>query len=302
MHDLASKVYQTWRHRAGTNYYFDPDLARELIEDYNHSGNTQALDDLLRHVEPLARSILEYRCTTRYESLDELLSRVRLKIWRSVRLYDPARGSAFSFCAKIICSTAASIVGEVWNRQERFCALGEADKCSGPGELGNIEGLAEIEYRIRRLKTGCTCRAELSAQRWYVESFIDSGFRLRRHEAADAMMQVYGLDHARARQLFDLTMVAIRRELLIDRRLRSVMPFQLRHTKIAALIRYAKYLSSEDFTKLAVLLRDVAPSVIYTVFPANVGAIRRGERQAIRTNLRLVINGAPTDRFLFGGI
>ena len=302
MHDLSHAVYRTWRHGTGTNYYFDPEYARERIETFNCSGDSQALDDLLRHVEPLAKSILEYRCTTKYENVDELLSRIRIKLWRSLRLYDPERGTAFSFCAKIISSTAQSIVGEVWNRQERFLSLSDADRCTVPADVSSSEAIAEIEYRVRQVKTGCTDPFELDAQKWFVESFIDCGFHIRRHEAADSAMKVYGLDHARSRQLFDLTMVAVRRELLPVRRLQMVTSFQLRGTKIQALIRYAKYLSTDEFTRLAVLLRDVAPSVVFTVNPENASAMRRGDWQAIRVNLRLVLNGAATDRLLFDSI
>jgi DNA-directed RNA polymerase specialized sigma24 family protein len=299
MHDL-SQIYRTWRHHEGTNYYFDRDYARELIEEYNRTGDQQSLNDLLEHIEPLARSILEYRCTTRHESIDELLSRIRIKIWRSLRLYDPSRGSAFSFCAKIISSTAASIVGEAWNRQARFLVLDEADRCAAPSDASANEAIEEIEHLVRQVKTGCTNRYELDAQRWFVDSFIDCGFHIRRHEASDAVMKVFGLDHSRSRQLFDLTMVAVRRELIPDRRLSPVTAFDLRGTKIQALVRYAKYLSSSEFTRLAVLLRDVAPSVVLTVNPRNGCAIRRGDWQAIRFNLRLVLNGSPSDHPLFG--
>src|SRR5262245_16377925 len=105
--------HHSWR---GGAHYFRAGYAEWLINDYNTTGNAESLNELLRHVEPLAKSILEYRLSTKYESIDELLSRVRVKLWRSLRLFDPGRGSSFSFCAKIISSTAASTVAEVWAR------------------------------------------------------------------------------------------------------------------------------------------------------------------------------------------
>lgn len=301
MHDLAN-VYRTWRHTEGTSYYFDPCYARELIEKFNATGDEQALDELLKHTEPLAKSILEYRNTTKHESIDELLSRIRIKLWRSLRLYDAERGTAFSFCAKIISSTASSIVGEAWARSDRFLALSETDFCNQAADPAHAEAIGEIEYLVRQVKTGCTEPAELRAQRWFVDSFIDCGFRIRRHQASNCAMEVFGIDHVRSRQLFDLTMVAVRRELLSVRRLHPVSPFDLRGTKIQAVMRYAKYLSSIEFSRLATLLRDIAPSVVFTVRPANTAAMRRGEREAIRINLRLVLNGSPDDRPLFAGI
>jgi hypothetical protein len=291
----------TWRHRTDGlgAHYFDSTKARQWIESYNQTGDAEALNRLLEHVTPLAQSILQYRSTLKYAEEGDLLSRIYCKLWRSLRLYDASKGSPFSFCAMVIQSVSRSAVGEVWTRNERFCEIDEASAVSPYADpLSSTQELAEIEYRIRRLRTSCTRRAELSAQRWYVESFIDSGFRLRRHEAADAMMQVYGLDHARSRQLFDLTMVAIRRELISERRLAPVAPVTLRGTKSQALIRYAKILSAQEFTRLAVLLKDVAPSVVYTVKPQNFCAIRNGSAGATMENLGLVLWGSPTDRRL----
>ena len=48
---------------------------------------------------------------------------------------------------------------------------------------------------------------EIGMQKWYVESFIDGAFELRRHQCADAAMQVYGASHYRSRESYYLTML-----------------------------------------------------------------------------------------------
>jgi hypothetical protein len=301
MHSLSNpdeSLFPSWRHPNGGARYFNNDRAQEWIRDYNTTENPDALEQLLAHVEPLAKSLLEYRCTTRHAPMDELLSRIRIKLWHSLKLYDARRGSAFSFCSMVISRVAISAVNESWSRDDRFCALSETD-CSAPAQVANSEAIAEIEYRVRQVKTSCTEPAELRAQKWYVESLISCAFKIRRHEASNCAMDVFGLDHVRSRQLFDLTMVAVRRELIPNRRLHPVSPLDLRGTKLQALIRYAKYLSSEEFTRLATLLRDVAPSVVFTVRSENTGAIRRGEERATRENLELVLCGSLDDRPLF---
>jgi hypothetical protein len=90
--ELSCLFHPSWRHPNGTTQVFDPALAEALIRRHNETGGTDItnLDTLLRHIEPLAKSIVEYRGSTRHEELDELLSRVRLKLWKSLRLYDPA--------------------------------------------------------------------------------------------------------------------------------------------------------------------------------------------------------------------
>ena len=53
--------------------------------------------------------------------------------------------------------------------------------------------------------------AEFQTMRWYVTSFLDGAFELRRHKCADAAMTVYGLRHDRARELYDLCLLECRR-------------------------------------------------------------------------------------------
>jgi DNA-directed RNA polymerase specialized sigma subunit len=101
--------HHTWRNGSNGQHYFDSNYARALIEQFNATGDAESLYRLLEHVASLARSIIEYRNTIRHESADELLSRIRIKLWRSLKLYDPAKGTAFSFVAKVISSTAASV-------------------------------------------------------------------------------------------------------------------------------------------------------------------------------------------------
>jgi hypothetical protein len=85
--------------------------------------------------------------------------------------------------------------------------------------LASAQAIADLIARLRMVRTPCTDPFELRAQKWFVESFLDCEFHIKRHQAANCAMQVYGLDHRRSRDLFDLTLVAIRRELIVDRRL-----------------------------------------------------------------------------------
>jgi hypothetical protein len=292
------REHPTWR---GGVHYFNAAQARQWIESFNKTGNVESLNRLLKHVEPLAKSILEYRCTTKHELLDELLSRIRIKLWRSLRLYDPAKGSAFSFVAKVISSTSASAVCEAWHRADRLCQFDETTESVAVSDaLKSAEAVDDLIAKVRQVKTPCTDSYELAAQRWLVNSFIDCEFHIRRHEAADAMTEVFGIDYTRSRWLFDTSLVAVRRELIGTRRLMPINPVSLVKTRSAGLIRFARFLSSEEFTRLAVLLRDVPPNVILTVDPSKATAVRRGDSEAVRANVNLVLRGAPADRPLFG--
>jgi hypothetical protein len=302
MHDLRNGLKPTWRFPNGTHHYFDADYAQSLIEQFNRTGETETLNKFLVHCEPLICSIAEYRATTKHEELDEIVSKIRLKLWRSVRLFDRTKGTSFSFVAKVISSTSASIVGECWQRSERFINTTDSVTFSVPAREGNCHVIDDLEHKIRQIKTTCRDPFELEAQKWLVLSFIDAGFRLRRHEMADSAMIAFGLSHARSRQLHDLTLLEIRRELLGERRLSQILPADLAGTKIAALMRYGRYLKPEEFTKLAYLMKDLAPSLVLLVKPENICQMRRHLARAIRENLRLIIYGNLTARPLFEGI
>lgn len=291
----------SWRHpNNGASEIFSSEYAASLITKFNASGDHESLNALLVHVEPLARQVLEYRASTKFEELDELLSRVRLKLWKSVRLFDPAKGTAFTFCATVIRSASMSAVGESWRRGERYCEITEAKACTSPAEVASREAMADIEHRVRQTKSACTDGYERRAQRWLVLSFLDSGFNLKRHEAADGAMRAFSISHPRSRQLFDLTMLSVRRELIGEKRLPVIHPDLLRGSKLEPLRRYGVFLSQNDFSKLAVLMKDLAPNLVLAMRPENIGAIRRGEPEPTLDNLRLVLNGEPNARPLFG--
>jgi DNA-directed RNA polymerase specialized sigma24 family protein len=148
----------SWRHPAGVTRVFDPALAETLIRQFNASqgADIAALNALLKHVEPLAKSILEYRASTKHEDIDELLSRVRLKLWKSLRLFDPLKGSSFTFCSRVILSAAMSSVGEAWQRNERYCELAEAAGSTAPADIASREVVKDIEYKVRRARSACT--------------------------------------------------------------------------------------------------------------------------------------------------
>jgi hypothetical protein len=130
-------------------------------------------------------------------------------------------------------------------------------------------------------------------------NFIDCGFRLRRHEMSDSAMRVFNLTHARSRQLHDLTLLEIRREVIGERRLKPIRIADICHSKIAALEKFAPLLSPAEFSKLCVLLRDLAPATVFLIRPENTLKIMRGDSAAALENLGLILNGDPNSRPLF---
>jgi hypothetical protein len=174
MHALlreSEQLHPSWRHPAGISRYFDSDYARELIEKFNTTGELESLNRLLLHCEPLLRSQFEYRATTKYVPLAESMSTARVKIWRSLRLFDPARGSSFSFISRIASSVAMSAVAASWQHADRCVELdsGLGDRLPAPPVEESHHTTTDLAYRIKaQTRTTCTEEPELRAQRCIV--------------------------------------------------------------------------------------------------------------------------------------
>jgi hypothetical protein len=290
--------FPTWRHPEGGQHYFDSARVGELMALYN-AGEAGVIDELLARCKPLVRSLIKYRQANQYVPTDELTNLVYIKIWKSTRLYDPNRGSPFSFIARVTYSVMCSAISDVWQRTDRFTGLNNEVAESVFAHNG-VEAIEDLVGRIRAaIRTIVNLPCEIEAQRWFFQSLVDSRFVLRRHQVADCAMQVFQLSHSRSRQLYDMTILETRRVLLGDHRVSMVQPHQLRGTRIEALIKYSSYLSESDFSKLVCLLRDLPPALILNSEPSNIARFRRGDREAIVENLRLILDGDPRAKPLF---
>jgi hypothetical protein len=76
-------------------------------------------------------------------------------------------------------------------------------------------------------------------------------------------MTVYGVGHSRSRELYDLTMLEVRRILYDDLPQRpQIVPGRLHGTRFAWMARYASLLDADEFTKFVTLMRNLNPFVL----------------------------------------
>jgi hypothetical protein len=237
----------------------------------------------------------------RHEEVDELVSIVNGKLLKSIPHYSPERGTAFAFVSKLTTNMLSTVVTHHKKLASRYSPLERSFARNLPdgADFESEIALADLLAKIRSVKSACTDPFEREAQRWYVESFIDSGFELRRHECADAARKVYGLSHRRSRELYDFTLLEIRRILWQETKHGSPSRDGLAGTKSAPLLRYSNFLTPEEFGKLAVLMKDLATYLIILVKPENEAAIRRGEWEKVRENLLFILQGIPGATPLF---
>jgi hypothetical protein len=289
------------RQRNG-EYFFDPRRVEELITDYQVNENRETLGAIVKECERNILSLIRDRGTFAHEDEDELLSIVNRKLLVSLPQFDRARGSAFSFVSRLTVNMLATTVTHRRKLASRYPPLDKTLLLTWPDERAAHESRVAIDdlaHQIRGIKSVQEGQAEREAQKWYVESFIDAGFELRRHECADAAMKVYGLTHRRSRQLYDLTLLEIRRALWEETKHASVSRERLCGTKGLPLARYWNFLSPVEFTKFCCLMRDLAPYLVILVRPANAAGIKAGDWNAVRENLELILNGTPEATPLF---
>jgi len=114
-------------------------------------------------------------------------------------------------------------------------------------------------------------------------------------------MQVFGLGHERSREVYDLTLLEIRRLLYDDlKRRQPIHPARLFGTRARWMARFSPLLTSEEFTRLAWLARDLSPFVVYLVSPESRSRRQDRNGSVTRETLLWVIHGHPAARPLFG--
>jgi hypothetical protein len=228
MHDLAQTT------RIAGEHFFNSGAVEDLIADFQRSGSRDTLGAIITLCEPIALSLIRSRATSVYEPETDLMAAVNEKLLWSLPRFDPERGRAFAFVSRTVINTLCTRVSYQKKMASRFSPLDDALVATVADERAAFSSQVAVDdlvQRIRSIKSACTLPAERAAQVWFTESFLDCGFELRRHECADAAMKVYGLCHRRARDLYDLTLLEIRRTVWDETKHREVDAGTLKGTK-----------------------------------------------------------------------
>jgi len=290
---------------AGTSPHFDNEQVTELICRYQTGSDPEALAGIITRAQERAKTLIRFYGTARYLSEAELLSDVNWKLLRVVNKFDASKGSAFTFLSQVISTSLCTAVSNARKTASRYSQLDEEIASTLPasteGELAERAAAEDMAHRIRsQVKTTLSDETELSAQRWYVDSFSEDGFSARRYSCADAAVAVHGLSHARSRELYDLTMLGVRRVLYPALPPRPpIIAGRLLGTRCAWMTRYAPLMNAAEFTKFVTLAKDPAPFVVILVDPSNRSRRQDRSAQVTRQNLEWVLNGHPDAVQLF---
>ncbi len=250
---MSNEVNKPGRH------FFDEEEVKALVVLYLKNKSSDVFAEILRQIDGVINAIIYERGIHRYEEMDELLQKIHIKIWRVLSKFDPARGKLYSFITIVTHNTLGHINTELINRSSKFTPL----ECNGEKSLldtlqakdDDAEMREDVGVNIKKILTTCTIDKEINAQRWLVLSFVESNFSIRRHEAANSMMKVFAISKERSRELYDQTILEVRRQLLQYAKIPTVKVSQIKGTRQKALAAYFKTQGQERFNKLVFLMR-----------------------------------------------
>jgi hypothetical protein len=260
-------------------------------------GDAESLGEVIRLVEPRALTLIRFHQTHHYRPEDELLSDINFKLTRSIGRFDARRASAFSYVSRIIDSSLKTAVSNQRRSWSRCVELDSELTNSVRAKADDWERADDLVFKIKsRCRTTLTDALEISAQRWFIDSFCQDGFTAKRHTCADVCMGVYRLSHMRSRELHDLSALEVRRVLYDDlKRREQIIPGQLYGTRAAWMTNYSPLLTESEFTRFYVLMKGLAPYLLLLIVdPAKNASHRRDRCPTIgRHNLKLVLYGDP---------
>jgi hypothetical protein len=250
----------------GEEFYFCEETVLALFRRWKATEDLALLNELLLACLPIVERLISLRGTTDFESVEELKNRSLLRLAKGFRKwFDPSKGRIFTFITK---TTECGLVDAVRRRRRVSSRYLPFDDILANSTRFSVNGqehgqaVDDIAYRVRRIRTLSVCPFEQEAQRYLVRNLLESNFAFRRHEASDAIVIVYGLSPDRARKLYDITLLAIRRVLIDKRKLKPVAAADLIGTRGRALLRYQGQLTPDEFSRLAYLMRNLAPAII----------------------------------------
>ena len=164
--------------------FFDSEAVETLIGNYQRTESIEVLGEIIAACQPLSESLVRSRQSFRFIPETELFSNIDHKLLSAIPAYDSRRGTAFSFISRTVTNAVCTSITLQKKLVRRYQPLDEVLIASTPDTKADFDStlaVDDLKHQIRSVKSPCTRQSEREAQKWYVESFIDAGFGMRRH-------------------------------------------------------------------------------------------------------------------------
>jgi hypothetical protein len=290
-------------HPGSREQIFDNDVLEKMVAEYQSTLDIRIANQIIIASLPILKALCRAWRTGLQCELGDVQSNYCVKLWKSLPLYSPDRGSLFSFCSRVAETTMWTAVGSARKQAAKFVPWDPDcnDRHFTKPEIDSAFELAEIEHKLRQVKSAQRDARVRASMRWLINSFVICDFHIPRHVAAEAITIVWpGIDRWTARKIYDELILSVRRELLPERAVERELSEKSRGRYGRYLDPYAEIIEPLEFAKLVMLLRGLSPTIVIAIKPENGPAIRRGDMDATRQNLEYILSGRPDATPLFG--
>jgi hypothetical protein len=150
----------------------EQELAQAVLA-YQESGSNRDAETVLRLADPLITGMVVRSATAFHFDFEDATNRVRLKIFKALRSYNPNAGRVFSYFNCVVQNHVRSLTTETIREQSRCVYLEDLAEQEGRDTLMEIAAdpwrtewlMEDIRGRLYSLRTICTRENELHAQR-----------------------------------------------------------------------------------------------------------------------------------------
>jgi hypothetical protein len=147
--------------------HFDNDRLEACIARFQSQRDISSLSEIIELSQNRALTLIRHFKTTCYRPEDELLSDVNYKLMRSIRQFNPSKGSAFTFVSQVIVSTLKTSVSNQRRYWKRMCELDDTIVNTTVASIEDRSHADDLAQRIRtEFKTMLVNPIEIAAQRW----------------------------------------------------------------------------------------------------------------------------------------
>jgi hypothetical protein len=191
--------------------FFCETRVNELILSYQRDGDAQTWQAIVIECLPLIDSLIRKYHFQLYEDLEVLRNECVIKLFKTIRHYNPERGRAFSCLTVAITRFLFSYVATIRARAKRMNLV--ADEILGQYQAAGqtrTELPEELKTKIQLIRTRFKGQEERSAFKFLINYFLLEGLSQPQKLVLETLRQQFNFSAEKAGALYDYALVSLR--------------------------------------------------------------------------------------------
>ena len=191
--------------------FFHEEEVCNLILEYQREPSPETWQKIVLGCLPLIESLIRHHNFQLYEDKEALKNECIIKLFKSLKHFDPNRGRAFSVLSVAFYRFLISYVQTVRMRTKRM-ALVEDDILEQYESTAQTRAQLpeELKRKIAAIRTRFKTKSEKSAFRFLVNYFLLENFSQPRKLVLDTLRQQFGFSLEKAGAFYDYALVSLR--------------------------------------------------------------------------------------------